>query len=541
MSGPSNFLLATFQAGDQVSVQVQAFSCDPNESGENEPIVLQTSTGNFTATIGTYGFTTSYPPFKATAGGVLTGFISGADSNSAYCATPYDETATVTVTTTPHPKRFSQATKDQLNTTKVTVETVGATAAAVAFVCTVIPELVSKVCAVGGGGIAAASGLIIAGIDVALALDPPDLNFMQIAQPVLFTLPPLLAQPGNITQAEADAYNALLLNMEQQLALIRAIITSENRAQSAHDAGNAFWEAQQVTAINVYSSQLGVYFGAEPALLANFQATIIANGDPPVALTSSQVLSFEQSIAANGLPPAIMNALNLLGADTASISQVKELLIVQNVNAIVGSGGFPSFLTQPAVIAALKNASQSLPFMLGPGLCTPFPVTLATPAAPGGSFITLTSSDSSTVTVGPGNGNSETLFIPSGASVPQRMPNVCGVNFGSAAITATGGISSSQTIQVTGTLTFSPASSAMTTTRQDRLTLFLSSPAPAGGVAVNLSSDNPSVATVNATVTIPAGTTSVIVPVTGVAAGSTVIHANAMPNVPDTTASVTVM
>ena len=38
MQGPSTFLLATFQPGDQVSVQVRTSSCDPNESGENSPL-----------------------------------------------------------------------------------------------------------------------------------------------------------------------------------------------------------------------------------------------------------------------------------------------------------------------------------------------------------------------------------------------------------------------------------------------------------------------------------------------------------------------
>jgi hypothetical protein len=179
---------------------------------------------------------------------------------------------------------------------------------------------------------------------------------------------------------------------------------------------------------------------------------------------------------------------------------------------------------------------------VGPGLCVLFPVTLTSPAGPSGVFVTLTSSDPSKVTLGPGNGNSETIFIPAGATVDRRTPLVCGVNFGSTTITATGsGLpSASQTVQVGATLTFYPTSSTMTTAKQNRLTLSLSAPAPVGGVTVNLISDKPGVATVPAVVTIPAGNTTVVVPVTGVAAGSTVIHASAMPNISDTTASVTV-
>jgi hypothetical protein len=51
--------------------------------------------------------------------------------------------------------------------------------------------------------------------------------------------------------------------------------------------------------------------------------------------------------------------------------------------------------------------------------------------------------------------------------------------------------------------------------------------APAGGLTVNLTSSDPRRATVPATVTFPAGATSVNVPVTGIAAGSVLITANA--------------
>jgi hypothetical protein len=183
---------------------------------------------------------------------------------------------------------------------------------------------------------------------------------------------------------------------------------------------------------------------------------------------------------------------------------------------------------------------------VGPGLCVPFPVTLGTPAGPNGVYITLTTSDPTSVTLEPGIVSPAiTLFIPPGATTPnQRMPQACGVNFGSATVTVSGAALSTSNVvlmQVTAMLAFAQTSVTMTTTTQERLTLYLSAPAPAGGVTVNLSSDNPSVATVPTTVTIPPNATSVVVPITGVAAGSTTVHASALPNVPDTTAIVTVI
>lgn len=182
---------------------------------------------------------------------------------------------------------------------------------------------------------------------------------------------------------------------------------------------------------------------------------------------------------------------------------------------------------------------------VGPGICAPFPVTLASPAGPNGAIITLTSSDSSTLTM-ENNLSSILVSFAAGATTPSpngRMPQVCGVKFGQATVTAAGGVLSSGqvvTVFVTATLSFAPPSVTMTTSMQERLTLTLSALAPAGGVTVNLSSDNPSVATVPATVTILPNTTSVVVPVTGVASGSTLIHASLLPSIPDTTASVTV-
>jgi len=55
----------------------------------------------------------------------------------------------------------------------------------------------------------------------------------------------------------------------------------------------------------------------------------------------------------------------------------------------------------------------------------------------------------------------------------------------------------------------------------------LGNQAPAGGLTVTLSSSDPSRVTVPATVTFPAGATTVSVPVTGIARGSVVITAAA--------------
>lgn len=70
------------------------------------------------------------------------------------------------------------------------------------------------------------------------------------------------------------------------------------------------------------------------------------------------------------------------------------------------------------------------PTVVGVGMSALFPVTLAAPAPSGGAIVMLTSSDVE-VTLRPAN-----ILIPGGATAPARMPQVNGINFGSAVITA---------------------------------------------------------------------------------------------------------
>jgi hypothetical protein len=245
----------------------------------------------------------------------------------------------------------------------------------------------------------------------------------------------------------------------------------------------------------------------------------------------------------NGTSPITATQLNALGAPSYH-------------PATVGTDGPQAFflppgsaLTNPAVIpfGAASQANYgwlvAAAALVQPGACVSFPVNLAAPAGPNGEYVTLTSSDPLTVTF-ENNLNPIIVFIPAGSTTPaaRRMPQVCGVNFGEVTVTESAGgvVYYEQAVVVHAALSFYPASVTVTTSMEERLTLTLSTPVPAGGVTVNLSSDNPGVATVPPTVTIPANGVSVIVPVTGVASGSTLIHANALPNVPDITASVTV-
>jgi hypothetical protein len=200
----------------------------------------------------------------------------------------------------------------------------------------------------------------------------------------------------------------------------------------------------------------------------------------------------------------------------------------------------PGYASTTLDVNVAKLGAIKLPtgVSIGPNQSVPYPVSLVTGAPVGGVTITLASSDPAKATI------PASVFIAFGKLAPDTTPQVTGVNFGTTTISASapGFTGDSQSVLVTATLTLSPSSLTIAAGGTQNLTLTLSAQAPAGGTVVNLSSENSSVASVPATVTIPQNSATVVVPVTGGAgSGSTTIHASALPNLADTTASVNVV
>src|ERR1019366_8488034 len=173
---------------------------------------------------------------------------------------------------------------------------------------------------------------------------------------------------------------------------------------------------------------------------------------------------------------------------------------------------------------------------VGLGKTATFAVTLPQTAA-ADVTVALSSTDTNTLTISP-----LSVTIPAGRTTPAVQPTITGVKPGTATINASapGYTSSSVPVQVNATVSFPPGTLTISGFNTQNLTLTLSAAAPAGGVIINLSSGTPATATVPSTVTFIQGASTVNVPVTGVAFGTTVIHASATPNIPDATANVTV-
>ena len=203
------------------------------------------------------------------------------------------------------------------------------------------------------------------------------------------------------------------------------------------------------------------------------------------------------------------------------------------------TGSATGYSTGNANIAVVMLGQIQIPANLtvGPTLSVPFPVTLVTPAPVGGVTISLSSNDTSRVTISPAS-----VFIAQGATAPAIQPQVTGVAFGSATIMASapGFTGDSEVVQVGASLSFSPQSLTIGTSDTKNLTLTLSAPAPGGGIFISVTAADPAVVGVPQNVFLGPGATTVSVPVSGLKAGTTTVHASGFPNLADTSATVTV-
>ncbi len=189
-------------------------------------------------------------------------------------------------------------------------------------------------------------------------------------------------------------------------------------------------------------------------------------------------------------------------------------------------------LSSPGMAADITLGSG---LIVAPGGAAPLPVFLTNAAPPGGMTVTLSSSDTSKVTVSP-----ENVYVPAGSTVPFALPRVSGVGFGSAAVSASafGLIGSSQTVQVSAILS-GPLNQAIERGSTLNVMFALAWPTPSA-VSLAVRSDNPGAASVPATATIPAGGTTAVMPITGVAVGTSMVHVGALPDISESTVSVSV-
>ncbi len=368
------------------------------------------------------------------------------------------------------------------------------------------------------------------------AINVPSSLMVGISQSVAFPVTLPQAAPTNVT---------VMLSSNSANATVSPSMVSISAGQTAPPqqptvTGVNFGSATITASASGYASGSGVVQVTASLSFASQMSTVTTGAVQnlvllisPAAPSTGVVINLSSSNTAAATVPA-----TVMIPGNATMVNVPVTGVAQG-NATIHASSLPNLAdTTTSVTVTPPIGSIGLPtnVTVATGQSAPFSVTLSTPA-PADLTVTLSSGNTAVATISPAS-----IVISSGQTTPATQPQVTGVAFGAAVIKASGAgfTQGSATVQVTGTLAFNPPTLTVTGTAPQNLTLNLSSPAPSGGVTVNLSSSNTAVATVPTTVNVAAGVSSVQVPVSGVSSGTATIHASSLPNLPDTTATVNV-
>jgi hypothetical protein len=286
--------------------------------------------------------------------------------------------------------------------------------------------------------------------------------------------------------------------------------------------GNVYWRVRTLDNANLYSPWSpgrsfidGSPLSAASALTLNqsavvggttAQGTIILEAPAPkggvsVALTSnSSVINIPSSVTAPAGATSVSFPITTSAVSTSTAAQIQ---------ADPGTNYTATLWVDPSPKAGPLSVTLD-PTSVNGGTTSQGTVTLGSPAPSGGTVVTLSSSNTAVATV------PTSVTIPAGSTSESFTVSTSDVTFQTlVAITASAGSATeSATLKVNpppspvtvASLALNPTSVHGGNTSQG--TVMLTELAPAGGTVVTLASSNKGVATVPASVTIPAGAQS---------------------------------
>jgi hypothetical protein len=334
-------VITTLSKGETVNLTITLTTTDPDESGEGEPFDI--SYGGNTTTYSEYSIPDAVPITATADGETVSAWIGGADG---------DESASITINTNPNPLAQAPSPVKQWATRIAIGSGILSgglwTCAELAPFFTAPTAALKAICGIGAAGTALAAA-IAAGV----AADPADPDYTVLAKPQVLPVPSLSGVP----YPERIPLLQLVTNLQSQRSFGQAAITSFNRAAGAVDAGNTFWATKQHNLGLLYIHLMGEQMAQEPGLLTSFVRAAHAGGIADFTITSDQVLTVETSLSVTGIPADIAGYLTQMGASSADLAQVQQIVLSRNVDEVAGS--YLSKLIDPAFLATLRSAAQA--------------------------------------------------------------------------------------------------------------------------------------------------------------------------------------
>lgn len=188
-------------------------------------------------------------------------------------------------------------------------------------------------------------------------LDPPDPNFILVSYPQ--PVQTLLSPPSSIqTQAEIDALSVFGKNSNQMVGLVQALVTAINRAQGASQAGDKFWETQQLNAASAFSIKLAALVDNDSSLRANLSSAFQGAG-LNLSVTKTEVSDLQSLIAARGLSQDLVLLLEQQGLSSAEVNAL-EMKLIPTVSPDDAAGVFTTGILTSGLNSRESQASSAL-------------------------------------------------------------------------------------------------------------------------------------------------------------------------------------
>jgi hypothetical protein len=399
--------------------------------------------------------------------------------------------------------------------------------------------------------IAVAAGQLNSAVATATFTIAPPTQLAFTVQPTTTSINAAVTPPVQVAIEDTDGSVATGSSAPVTLALLAnscettlAGTTTENAVNGIATFANlslnsvATGCALQATSSGLQSATSTPFNVTLPAINMTVQSTLVG-----IASTLNGSFTLAQPAPSGGLVVSLTSSSSNVTIAPASVTltagQTTGAFTYTGVTAGAAtlSASAPNY--QTGTVQATATAAQvslgTIP-SVAPGQMTSLALSLPEAAPPGGTTVTFTIGNSSIATV------TSSVTVPAGHFTASINPQVTGVLIGTTTVTASapGFAPAVRTVNVTVTATFNPQTTNINLITSTNTVLDISAPAPAGGIKFTLSSDNPAIATVPASVTVTLGATDVQVPITGVSSGTTTIRADS-PGITEATGTVNIV
>ncbi len=222
-------------------------------------------------------------------------------------------------------------------------------------------------------------------ISNALQGDPPRQDYTVISLPEVLQLPPTQAG-GGITQARADALNAVDSALAQANAYGTAAEIAFDRAGGAAQAGDLNWESAQDGVMLQYNYQYGQALITASQKIDALLKEAASEGVTSVVISASAVAAMQAQLASGFTSQELADA-HALGLSDADIEAIRQSIITSNPADLAGD-----------VVTGMKDISTSFltlgniltnPTTFAPGLTVSGGATPLKPQAAGNTMVQI--------------------------------------------------------------------------------------------------------------------------------------------------------